>query len=95
MTDSSVRAGEQGQHRVGEPVWDTSTLKDHACDVVSATVSSAEVIVNFGATHGGRGAGTEVIVELRRRIALQPRAARNLRDVLRDLIGEADASGRK
>ena len=74
-----------------EPVWDTSGRRDHACDVVTATSGASEVIVNFGVTRRGRDAAGEISVEARRRIALLPRAARNLRDVLRGLIAEADA----
>lgn len=77
-----------------EPHWDVSTVRNHACDVVSAVGTTAEVIVTFGATRGGAKPGEEITVERRREVALQPRAAQNLRDVLRNLIAEADAERR-
>jgi len=76
-----------------EPHWDVSAMRNHACDVVSAVGTAGEVVVNFGATHRDAGGGEGITVEPRRKFALQPRAAQNLRDVLRSLIAEADAEG--
>jgi len=75
-------------------VWDISERRDHACDVVTATSGTGEVIVNFGVTQRDQKAAGEITVQPRRQFALLPRAARNLRDVLRGLIAEADAGGR-
>lgn len=77
-----------------EPHWDVSAVRNHACDVVSAAGTTGEVVVSFGATHRGGAAGEEITVEPRRKFALQPRAAQNLRDVLRNLIAEAEAESR-
>lgn len=77
-----------------EPHWDASVVRNHACDVVSAIGTTSEVVVNFGATHAGDGPSEEITVRPRRSFALQPRAAQNLRDVLRNLLAEADAERR-
>lgn len=71
--------------------WDTSSARTDVCDVVTATTAPGEVTLNFGATQISGEAEAEISVQLRRRLVLPPLTARNLRDMLRNLIADADA----
>jgi len=73
--------------------WDTSAARIQACDVANAAAGPADVALTFGATESTGPGGDELAVRLRRRIVLPPLTARNLRDMLRNLIADADARG--
>lgn len=97
--DRSMHGGEAGRdvtpHATPqiEPIWDIAGLRDHACDVVTASSQGSEVVVTFGASRDALVPGREMTVALRQQIALQPRAAARLLGALRAVIAEADAVG--
>ena len=69
-------------------------MRNHACDIASATSEPAQIVLNFGATRSSGGSGTDLAVQLIQRIALQPLTVKNLHEMLQKLIAEAEANSR-
>jgi len=59
--------------------------------VATASAAREQIILNFGAKRGHDYPGGEVIVELLRRIALDPLTAKHLLATLQRLIADYDA----
>ena len=72
--------------------WDTSTMASQFCDVTSITARGNELVLNFGVVQQSGSQPAELAVSLKRQVALRPMTARNLRDMLRNLIAEIDAN---
>jgi hypothetical protein len=92
MSGRGGSEGTGGQPPAGADLrWDTSAARTQACDVANAAAGPTDVALTFGATEITGPTGDELAVRLRRRIVLPPLTARNLRDMLRNLIADADA----
>lgn len=72
-------------------VWDVKNVFDVSCDIICAQSSETGVVLSCGATLGDRF----VSVNLQGRIELPAETAKNLRDLLAQLIKDADASTSK
>jgi len=85
---------EGGGERAGaaEIRWVTEAVRQHHSDVVSARAGESDVVLNFGTTKAAEGTDGAVTAILTRRVSLQPDSARRLRDLLRNVIAEADAA---
>ena len=78
----------------GHMRWDTSELKTHRCALATASVTPAEIILNFGVKRSRNSQGSEVATELVQRIALTPLTARHLMAALERVIVDHDGAPR-
>lgn len=69
----------------------TATLKSTYCNMVNATTTREEVVLNFGVNQSWDRGATEYEVALEHRIILSPFAAKRLSTMLGKLIGEYEA----
>jgi hypothetical protein len=76
--------------RQPEVQWDLSGAVSHTSDVANSLAGLDDVVLNFGATQRGE-TPNEVAVRMQRRITLRPLTARNLQDMLRNVIADIDA----
>lgn len=67
---------------------DTSRMKSSYCNVCNATSTREEVVLNFGLNQSWDRPGGDLEIEIQHRVILSPHAARKLKDVLDELIGE-------
>ena len=72
--------------------WDAASAQSHRATLATASVTPAEIILNFGAKRGRDYPGAEVGIELLQRIALSPRTAQHLTATLERLIVDYDAA---
>ena len=70
---------------------DTSRMKSSYCNVCNATSTSEEVVLNFGLNQSWDRPGGDLEIEIHHRVILSPHAARKLKDVLDELIGEYES----
>jgi hypothetical protein len=91
MDSPGVSTAEPKGNRPAHLNWDTSGLQSHRCSVATASVTREQIILNFGAKKGRDYPGGEVIVELLRRIIIDPLTAKHLLATLQRLIAEHDA----
>lgn len=71
--------------------WDTSGLSSSYCNVANAVATHEAVVLNLGLSERRGGPRAEITTELLHRIALSPRTAKNLQQLLSRVIGEFDA----
>jgi hypothetical protein len=74
-----------------EVQWDLKDAISYTSTVANSTTGADDVVLNLGVTERHADAPAEVAVRLQRRITLRPLTARNLRDMLRDVIADIDA----
>ena len=91
----SQGTGKPGGAAASDIRWDMAAAKHHVSDVASALPGADDVIVNFGLTCAAEEADGAVSVRLTRRISMQPQTARRFRDLLRNVIADADAATAK
>ena len=72
-----------------------ATTNHQVSDVVSARPGPNDVVLNFGLTRADNAAEAAVSIDLMRRISMTPQTARQFRDMLRNLIADADAAAAK
>lgn len=85
---------ERNPYPAGKPAdlnWNTSGLRSSYCTIASASSTSQQVVLNFGAPQSREGAPGELEPQLLHRIVLSPKAASQLRQLLDRLIAEHDA----
>ncbi len=71
--------------------FDTAGMKSSYCNVVNATSTREEVVLNFGLNDNWEMASGEVDVQLLHRIIISPFTAERLRDLLTKLLTERAA----
>jgi hypothetical protein len=71
--------------------WDTSRARSSHCTLASASAAGQQVVLNFGVTRSREGAPKELELQLMHRIALSPKIASQVRQLLSRLIAEHDA----
>jgi hypothetical protein len=91
MDSPGVSTAEAKGNRPAHLNWDTSGLQSHRCSVATASATGAQIILNFGTKKRRDYPGGEVIVELLRRVTLDPLTAKHLLATLQRLIAEHDA----
>lgn len=72
-----------------ELTWDTSSVRTGAATVVATRAGGQDITLSFGMTRNEAG---EVGIRLERKIAMPLLSAKSLRDMLRNLIADADAA---
>lgn len=72
--------------------WNTEGLRTQRCTLATASATPQEIILNFGSARGRDHPG-EVGVALLRRIALDPRTARQLRAMVHRLVADDGRPG--
>jgi hypothetical protein len=89
----SQNTGREPQAAANQPQveWDMSGAVSHTCNVANSTSGLDDIVLNFGATKRGGALPGEVSVQMVRRIVLRPLTARNLQDMLRNVIADIDA----
>lgn len=70
---------------------DTARMKSSYCNVCNATSTREEVVLNFGLNQSWDRPGNDLEIEIHHRIILSPHAARKLKEVLDELIGEYES----
>ena len=71
--------------------WNTASLKSGYANVVTATSTREEVVLNFGINQAWERSAGEIEIELTHRIILSPMAAQRMLDTLSQLMRDYQA----
>ena len=89
---STAGAEAQARAPAGPRVkWNTANLKSGYANVVTATSTREEVVLNFGINQSWERTANEIEIELTHRIILSPMAAQRMLETLSQLMRDYQA----
>jgi hypothetical protein len=94
MMDNRERTASPVPQSPGVVQWSTSGARSSYCTVAVATGHPEGVTLNFGISRGGERHPGELTLDLLHQLALNPRVAKRLHEVLGRVVADHDARGR-